>query len=110
MQQRPVLEYPIITSAAIARKRFVTYARTQAVANERALGVADYEAAAARPLNVVVLGTATVETGGAVAVGDEVQSDAQGRAIVRAAGVANGRALTPATAAGQMIEILLIKN
>ncbi len=110
MQQRPVLEFPVVAAGAIARKRFVTYQRAQAQDGQRALGVSDYEAAQGKLCNLVVLGTTVVEAGGAVGVGDEVQSDAQGRAILRAAGVSNGRAVQAASAAGQMIEILLIKN
>lgn len=111
MQQRPILEFPIVAAGAITRRRFVTYASAQAVAGERALGVADYDmSAAGKQGNLIVLGTAVVETGGAFNVGDEVQADAQGRAIVKAAGVTNGRALQASAGAGGFVEILLIKN
>jgi hypothetical protein len=109
--QRPILEYPIIAAGAIARRRFVTYASAQAVAGDRALGISDYEASAAgKPVNVIVLGTARILSGGAFAVGDALQADAQGRAIIAGAGVVNARALQASTAADQTVEVLLIKN
>lgn len=51
-------------------------------------------------------GEMLVEAGGAVAVGAQVQSDATGRAITLAAGVAAGRARDAAAAAGDLIRVL----
>jgi hypothetical protein len=111
MQQRPILELPGVAAGAVTKHRFVTYAMAQAVAGDVALGVADYDASAAgKPLNLIVMGTAKVEAGGAFAAGDLIQADAQGRAIVKAAGATNGRALQAAGAAGQFVEVLLIKS
>lgn len=112
MPQKPILTESIVAAGAIAANRFVGFNNAQlAAAGAVALGVADYAAAAANSqIAVTVLGTAEVVAGGAIARGDEVMSDAQGRAVVRAGAGAHGvaRALEPAAAAGQMIEVLLI--
>ena len=47
-----------------------------------------------------------VESGAAVAVGAEVESDASGRAITKSAGVGAGVARDEATGAGQYIRVL----
>ena len=110
MQQRPILELPFVAAGAVTKRRFVTYANIQAVAGDVALGVADYDTAQGKQGNLIVMGTAKVEAGAAFAIGDLIQADAQGRAILKAAGATNGRALQAAGAAGQIVEVLLIKG
>lgn len=110
MQQRPLLELPLIAPAAVTKQRFVKYDGAQAGNGDVAAGVADYDAAAGKQYSAIALGTAKVEAGAAIALGQDVQSDAQGRAIPKAAGALNGRALQAASAAGQVIEVLLIKS
>jgi hypothetical protein len=55
---------------------------------------------------VATHGELLVEAGAAVAVGAEVESDAQGRAITRTAGVVAGVARDAAAGAGDYIRIL----
>lgn len=123
------------STAAITARRFVTHAGAQSGIGAKALGVSKHSAAGAgEELAVAVKGTAIVESGGAVAVGATVVSDATGRAVAGVAlavaagatgvtsAAANGAsvligsnlpshpmgdALQAATAAGQFIEILL---
>ncbi len=100
-------------SGAVQEKRFVDHSGAQAGANANALGVSGASAADGELLPVHVLGTAIVETGGAVNVGDPVSSDAQGRAVVTDGTtytVKVGRAREAASAAGEFIEVLLIPS
>lgn len=112
MQQRPILTLPGRAAGAITRQRFVKYDMTQASAGtDVTLGVADYDAAVGQQFNIIALGTAKIEAGGAFALGADVKPDANGRAVDRAgAGVAAARALQAATAAGQIVEVLLLKS
>lgn len=59
-------------------------------------------------VGVIILGTAEVVAGAAVATGAMVTSDATGRAITAATGNAvNGTAMNAAAAAGDVIEVRL---
>jgi hypothetical protein len=102
----------LAASGAIAEARFVTPAGAQAGAGVNTLGVSQFEAADTETVTVSVIGTAIVETGGAVAAGGLVESDASGRAIAKATGVAAARALPgqSSAGAGEFIEVLLIAN
>jgi ribose 5-phosphate isomerase len=105
--QQPILTTTVITTAALTARRFVGIGTgATCAAGVKALGVAEYDADAATPAPVNVLGILEVEAGAAVAVGASVESDATGRAITLAAGVANGIALDAATAAGDSIRIV----
>ena len=98
-------------SGVVAACRFVTPAGALAGADANTLGVARSAGIANDKIPVDVLGTAVVESGGAVAAGDTVKSDATGRAITWAvSGAKVALALEAATAAGQFIEVLLIPN
>lgn len=52
------------------------------------------------------MGVILVEAGAAIAAGAEVESDANGKAITKAAGVANGIAWDAAAAAGDLIRVI----
>lgn len=111
-QSRPVLTLTVTAAGAIGAHRFVTAAGAQAGADANAIGVARTAAAAAGDrIPVDVLGTASVEAGAAITAGATVKADAQGRAIAWAtSGARLGVALEAATAAGQLIEVLLVPN
>lgn len=107
--------YPlnILATGAIAAKRFVTHAGTQAGAAAKVLGVSDTAIASGEYGVVDVFGITVVEAG-AVLNGSEkrLQTDADGRAVAYTAGpvvayLANG---STSTAAGQEISVLLIQN
>ncbi len=101
-----------IASAAILANTFVTYADAPAGAAANTKGVARTDVPnIGDRYPVSVTGTELVLSGGAVNVGDALQTDASGRAITRTStNPVVGRALTAATAAGQLIEALLIPN
>jgi Uncharacterized conserved protein (DUF2190) len=105
-----ILTLSVKAAAALSANRFVVDAGVVPAAAARALGVTVAPAAIGERTRVEVLGTATVEAGAAVAVGAQIECDALGRGITKAAGVVLGRALTSAAIAGDLIEVLLIPN
>jgi hypothetical protein len=111
-QNKSNLTLSVVATGVIVAQRFVTPAGAQAGDGVNAYGVADSVAAVGERLPVINQGTAIVETGAAIAAGALVQSDAQGRAITKAAGITQGR-LAPgevSTGAGQFVEVILINN
>lgn len=113
MRRIPILTLSMVAAAAINARRFVGFDRLQiGVAGKVAMGVAEYAASAAgKQIAVDVMGTTTVESGAAFAEGALIKSDAQGRAIDQAgAGAVLARALQPAGAAGQPVEVLLLPS
>ena len=110
-QSTSLLALPVVATGAITAARFVTPAGAVAGADANTLGVARNAAAVGERFSVDALGTAVVEAGAAVSSGATVKSDASGRAIAWASsGAKVGLAIEAATAAGQMIEVLLIPN
>ena len=105
-----LLTLTVAASAALSANRFVTATGGVPAAAANAVGVTRTSAAAGDLVPVDMLGTTQVEAGAAVAAGAAVETNASGQAITRSAGVPLGRALTAATAAGQLIEVLLIPN
>lgn len=81
-------------------------------AGEKAIGVLQNRPQQGEGADVVVGGRTEVIAGAAVNDGDFVTSDAQGRAVAATAGATrvHGIALTTATAAGQVIDILVIHS
>lgn len=134
MQSIGTLALTVTAAGAVAYARAVGFDGAQAsVAGQKVLGVARYAVADGAAGAIDVAGTAIVETGAAVAVGDSLIVDAQGRAVpssgdlqVDAGAVAvlsaaaNGAVLTgaelpeyvfadalqAADAAGELIEVL----
>ena len=110
-QSTSLLTVAVTAVGAIAAARFTTPAGAQAGADANTLGVSRFSAVAGEKITLDVLGTAVVEAGAVVAAGATVKSDASGRAIPWvASGAKVGLALDAATAAGQMIEVLLVPN
>ncbi len=86
----------------------------QAGANAQCVGVQQNKASAlGNATEVGFSGRAKIVAGAAVAIDDQVESDATGRAIT-ATGVGDhevqGRALTAASAAGELVEVLLERS
>lgn len=108
----PVLTVGAPAAAAITANRFTTYAGAVPAAGAGGCGVARSDAAIGERVPIDVLGTATVETGAAIAANALVETDNQGRAITRNTGVVLGRLAhgQVATDAGQFVEIILIPN
>lgn len=107
MQTDKILLAVTITAAAsLARFRFCDYSGNTAAAGERTLGVPTTKFDAGESASVATHGEIVVESGAAVAVGAEVESDATGRAITKTTGVGSGVARDEATGAGQYIRVL----
>src|SRR5690554_5280877 len=99
-----------LAPAPVVAKTFVGYDGATAVAGGNALGVADYDAAAGEAYPVVVLGTAIVTAGAAIAKDAPVEVGAGGRAVTLDEGQKVGIALEAAAQAGDEIEVLLLQN
>jgi hypothetical protein len=98
-------------SGVIVANTFVTGSRsaaTQSAAAGSSMGVATTGAAIGDVFPFISIGTAQVLSGAAFADNVFLDVDASGRAVVHAAGVIVARALSAATAANQIIEVLLI--
>ena len=105
-----LLTLSVALAGTAAANRFVATDLTQAGAGVNTYGVTRTEGNSGDVIPVDVLGTAIVETGGALLAGAKIQSDATGRAITLDTGVFVAR-LAPgesATAAGQFVEVILI--
>jgi hypothetical protein len=133
-QHVSLLTLSVTAIGPISRGRGVTFAGAQANAvGQKIMGIAQHDAVAGEAVALTVCGTAICESGAALAIGNTVAVDVQGRVIVGAmislnAGgtqvtstAANGAIITgadtpifavgdvlqAATAAGQFVEILL---
>lgn len=104
--EKILLAVTVLATSALARFRFANFAGATANATDAALGVPVTAFDAGEQASVATHGEMLVEAGAAVALGAQVQSDATGRAITLAAGVAAGRARDAATAAGDIIRVL----
>ena len=124
---RPGADLTVTASAAITGKTFVAQtgalvagnpaANTDSVlmtaatcgAGLRALGVAAYDAASGSRVPVIVGPghIVPVTCGAAVTFNSEVETNASGQAITKAAGVAVGRAVSTTTGSGQELFVKL---
>jgi hypothetical protein len=95
-------------TAILPPKRFVRADGTVCALNARAIGVSYGNYAIGEPAAVITSGITGVETGGAFASGDEITSDATGRAIVAGSGKVNGIALDASTGAGQFVAVKVL--
>lgn len=105
-----LLTLSVVATAALAQNRAVTGLGAVPAAGARCMGFADFPAAIGERVSVGALGTTIAEAGAAFAADTALELDASGRVVTKAAGVTVARALVPAAAAGQMVEILLIPN
>lgn len=104
--QNVILTASVLAIADLSARRFVGFNGGVCAEGAKALGVTETDTEADNMAPANVLGVILVEAGAAVAAGAEVQADSQGRAITKAAGVANGIAWDAATAAGELIRIV----
>lgn len=111
-QNLAILTLTVTAAGAIEPHRFVTHTGAQAGAGANTLGVARTRADEGQDLAVDVLGTAIVEAGAAIAEGDALEADTQGRAVPQDTGPTAARALIgqSASAAGEFVEVALIPN
>lgn len=96
----------IMAAMAISALHFVSFDGKVATAGSKAAGIceADSDAGEACPVNIN--GVLLVTAGGAIAVGQEVEVGAEGKAIALASGKPNGYALDEAKNDGEIIRIV----
>lgn len=92
--------------AAQLKRRFTTSVGTTPAAGAWCPGVVAVDTDPGQQMPVNVSGIILVTAGAAIAADAEVQTDAAGKAITKAAGLALGRALDAAAADGDVIRIL----
>lgn len=109
-QSVPILTLPVKATAALTSGKFVTGVGAVPAAGARVLGVSRFDAAIGDVTSVDVLGTALVITAGAIAQDAQIDTDATGAAVTHTSGVVVARALQAASAAGAIIEVMLIPN
>jgi hypothetical protein len=97
----------IVAVVATDKSLFVGYDGDICDAGEKAIGVNQVSVDAGDAMPVTYLGIMPVIASAAIAVGAEVESDANGKAITLSTGISNGTALDAATTAGDIIRIVL---
>lgn len=106
----PLLTLPVTAAAALLANRAVTGVGTVPAAGGRCLGFTRTAAAIGERVPVDVDGTTLAEAGAAIAIDQSLELDAQGRIVPLVSGKPIARALSAATAAGQIVEVLVIAN
>ena len=106
----PVLSMTRKVTADIEAHRFIEADGSLPVAKGHALGVTQYEAKANELATVMVLGVTQVQVSAAVALGDALMVDADGRVKTNNGGKAVARALSAASAENDLIPVLLLPN
>jgi len=110
-QHISLLTLTVVASGAVTSHRFVGYDGAQAGAGGAALGVSRTNADDGDEVPVDTVGTAIIESGAAISVGDSLESDADGRAVpdTAASNPQAARALESASAVGEPVEVLLLQ-
>lgn len=109
-QSITILALSVLAAGQVEVHRFVTAAGAQAGDGQNSLGVSEFPAAGGEMLTVNALGTAVVEAGAAIAAGERLQSDADGKAVPKTTGATTAVALQAAAAEGDLLEVFLIPN
>lgn len=104
--QQVLLTTSVVALSDLTKRRFVGFDGNVCAAGAKALGVVEVDTEAGNLAPANAIGVILVEAGAPIAAGADVQSDANGKAITKAAGVANGIAWDAATAAGDVIRII----
>lgn len=106
----PGLTLTRIAMGSVHANHAVTFSGiTPNASGSKVLGVSAFDAMAGEPIGVVVSGSAIIESGGAIAIGDGVMTDSQGRAISATGNIGEyvfADALTAANGPGSLIEVL----
>ncbi|WCM88524.1 DUF2190 family protein [Acidovorax sp. NCPPB 3576] len=105
LTEKILMATSVLATGALQRFRFANFAGATAAATDPALGVPNTNYDIGEQAGVSTHGEILVEAGAAIALGAQVQPDAQGRAITLASGAAFGRARDAATAAGDLIRV-----
>lgn len=107
----PGLRFSAEAGADVARRRFVKLNASekgvQTGEGESAVGVSMNDPKSGEVLEIAD-GIVMVEAGAAITAGTDVQSDADGKAITKDAGIKAGTALTSASAAGELVTVKMV--
>lgn len=107
----PLLTLGVVLSGTVAQFGPVTAAGAPATAAGNAVGFSRVAGISGDRVPVDALGTALATAGAAISAGALVEVHTTvSQVVTKSAGVAIGRALTAAAAAGDVIEVLLIPN
>lgn len=99
----------ITATATIAQYQPIQASGAAATAAGNAVGFANVAGVSGDRIPTTVIGTAIAVAGAAIAVGALVEVHTTvAQVVTKAAGIAIGRALTAASAAGDLIEVLII--
>ncbi len=99
------LTMSITAAAVLNRLTFVGLDGNPCAVGAKALGTVEADANAGDQTPVNLTGSLLITAGGAIAVGAEVQSDANANAVTLTTGIGNGWALDAAVQAGDVIRI-----
>ncbi|NQV83913.1 MAG: DUF2190 family protein [Rhodospirillales bacterium] len=106
-QSISILALTLLASGAIVKHRGITIAGAQATnQGEKVLGVSQTDAADTEAVAVETIGTTVVETGAAIAVGDSLIVDVQGRAIPVTGNLGVGAGATAMTSSAANGDVL----
>lgn len=105
--EQPVLITSVTAQADTSPYLFVGFDGAVLSSAVKALGVSNADTPSGEQLPVTAIGIALVTSGAAVSVEDEVESDANGKAVPLDQGVSNGYALDAASGADEVIRVLL---
>jgi hypothetical protein len=105
----PIFSKSIVASASLTQYRGATLAGALPAAGGNG-GIADTSATSGQMVTVHILGSQLAESGAAFNANVLLEFDAQGRMITRTTGAIVARSITAATAAGQLLEVVLIPN
>lgn len=100
-----VVAVTMLTTSELIGNRFVSAKGRQATADEPIFGIVPVDAKQGESVAVEILGVSIVESGGAIAQGDKVGSDAQGCAVKSETG--QFLALSSASGANEPVKVLL---
>lgn len=103
---KPLLIESVKTASDLVEHRFVGFNGNHCEAGAKALGVVDVSTEKDQFAPIALFGILLVESGGTIAVGDGIASDANGKAVkATSTALINGYALDAGTT-GQKIRIL----
>lgn len=102
---KPLLMDSIKAAVDLDKQRFIGFDGNYCIANAKAFGVSDVEIEKDQYAAVAVNGILLIKTGGAIAKGSKVASNASGFAVTYTTGEINGYTLDDAAGAGEIIRI-----
>ena len=108
LTEQPILITSIQAAANLAKNLFIGFDGDICSAGIKAFGVSNAETDSGEQMPVCVKGIALITTGGALSVGDKIESDGDGKAIEATAGEVNGFALDASSGADELIRVLLV--